>query len=129
MLRRVLIGLNGFLAVTAVAGGIGLLTGVIAMPVELLRSSPFPSYTVPGLALAIAVGGTAIAAVWLLSRRHPLAPAVSIVSGIAIIGFEVVEVLAIGSPPGAARGLQLFYGALGLVMVALGYRLAVAARL
>jgi hypothetical protein len=31
-----------------------------------------------------------------------------------ILGFEAVEVWAIGSPPGAARSLQLLYVAVGL---------------
>jgi hypothetical protein len=35
-----------------------------------------------------------------------------------IIGFEIAEVLAIGSPPGIARDLQIFYFTLGTLIVA-----------
>jgi len=41
--RYTLIVLDAFLAITAIAGGIGLLTGTLAPGVELLQSSPFTS--------------------------------------------------------------------------------------
>jgi len=47
-----------FGALTTLAGGIGLLTGAIAAPLNWLEGSPFVDYTIPGLALAIIVGGS-----------------------------------------------------------------------
>ena len=41
LLRILLILLDGFLALTAFAGGIGLLAGLFALPVEMLAGSPF----------------------------------------------------------------------------------------
>ncbi len=118
-LRIALIVLNGFLALTAIAGGVALLTGVMAPPVEMLAGSPFTDYTIPGLALAALVGGGALIAAFLTLRRHPLAPLASAAVGGMIIFFEIVEVFAIGSDPGPARTMQLFYLGLGAVILAL----------
>jgi hypothetical protein len=114
-----LIVLDAFLAVTSVAGGIGLLTGVISPPTELLQGSIFGSYTIPGLALLFLVGGSALAAMVLMLRRHAEGALASGLAAMMIMGFEIVEVLVIGSEPGLARNLQLFYFTLGLVIAVL----------
>ena len=57
-----------------------------------------------------------LAATILLLRRRPQAAVVALASGVIIIGFEIVEVLVIGSDPGLARNLQGFYFTLGLVI-------------
>jgi len=119
VLRTALIVLDGFLALTAVAGGIGLLTGANAPSLEFLQGSPFSSYAIPGLALLVIVGGCALAATLLTWRRHPFGALASGLAGAVIIGFEIVEVLVIGSPPGIARNLQVFYFTLGLLIVVL----------
>jgi hypothetical protein len=114
--RTILILLNAFLALTAAAGGIALLTGWISPGIELLQGSPFTSYTIPGLALLLLVGGSAFVATVLMLLRHPYGVPASAVAGVMIIGFELVEVMVIGSPAGLARNLQLFYASLGLLI-------------
>ena len=104
---------NGFLALTAIAGGVGLLADLNAPPVTALAGSPFSDFTIPGLALLIIVGGTALIATLLGARKHAIAALVSCLAGAVIVVFEIVEVLVIGSPPGIARTLQLFYFSLG----------------
>jgi hypothetical protein len=128
ILRSVLIVLDAFLAVTAVAGGIGLLTGANAPSLELLQGSPFSTYTIPGLALLVIVGGCALAATLLMLRRHPFGAPASGLAGAVIIGFESVEVLVIGSPPGIARNLQVFYFTLGLLIAVLATAMWVSER-
>jgi hypothetical protein len=108
-----------FLAVTAVAGGAALLTGDISPGLKLLAGSPFDSYLIPGLALLGLVGGSALVATFLMLVRHPWGVAVSAVAAVMIMGFELVEVLVIGSPAGLARNLQLFYFTLGLLIAVL----------
>lgn len=108
-----------FLAVTAVVGGAALLTGDIAPGLELLAGSPFSSYVIPGLSLLVLVGGSAVVATFMLLVRHPAGVAASAVAGVMIMGFEVVEVLVIGSPAGIARNLQIFYFTLGLLITVL----------
>jgi hypothetical protein len=118
-LRILLIVLTAFLALTAIAGGIGLLSGTNAPSTELLKGSPFHNYTVPGLALLVIVGGCALVATILLLRRHPFGALAAGAAGAIIIGFEIVEALVIGSPPGIARNLQIFYFTLGLLILLL----------
>jgi hypothetical protein len=95
VLRIVLIVLDAFLALTAVAGGIGLLAGVNAPPVEMLAGSPFRSYTIPGLALLVIVGGSALVAAVVVLRRQRWGALASGVAAAMIVGFEIVEVLAL----------------------------------
>jgi hypothetical protein len=112
-IRISLIVFNLFLAVTAIAGGIGLLAGVNVPPIEFLKKSPFNSYFVPGLALLVLVGGSASFAATMLIRSHRHAFLANITAAAAIIIFETVEVAVIGSPEGVARNLQILYFAIG----------------
>jgi len=89
--RRVLLGLNLFLGLTAVAGGLALLLGWISLPLSSLAGSPFADYTVPGWLLVVVVGGSALAAAGFLAVRVERGIAASVVSGVAIITYEIVE--------------------------------------
>jgi hypothetical protein len=108
ILRVVLIILTAFLALTTFLGGIGLITGVLAMSTELLQGSLFKDYTIPGLSLSIIVGSVGLVACLLLIRRNKFAILASTTAGVVIMFFEFVEVLIIGSDPGVARTLQIF---------------------
>lgn len=113
----ILILLSIFLALTAIPGGFCLLTGIAAPPVDELKGSIFTDYTIPGLALMIIVGGSAIVAAVLLIRKHKYALFYSAIVGLIIMTFEFIEVLAIGSPTGAGLVMQIIYFVLGVVMV------------
>ena len=117
--RGALIVLSGFLALSAVPGGVTLLAGVYTPPVQQLKGSVFASFLVPGLALLVVVGGTAVLAFVLLLRRRALGPAMSGLAGAFVMAFEFVEVLAIGSPPGPAFVMQVLYFGIGLGLVCL----------
>ena len=121
--HNLLIVLDAFLTVTSIAGGVGLLTGAISPGVEMLQGSPFHTYLIPGLALLMIVGGSALLATGLMLRLPQLGVLASAVAGVIIIGFEVVEVLVIGSPAGLGRNLQIFYFTLGLLLIALAVTL------
>jgi hypothetical protein len=115
-LRVLLIILDIFLALTAIAGGIALLARLNAPPVEQLQGSIFQDFTIPGLALLVLVGGSALLAGILLIRRSKYALLASLTAAIIIMFFEFVEVMVIGSPPGVARTLQIFYYGLGIII-------------
>jgi hypothetical protein len=56
---RITIGLlTGFIALTAIGGGIALLIGIEGerFPLEWLQGTPFTDYTIPALLLALVVG-------------------------------------------------------------------------
>jgi hypothetical protein len=112
-----LIALTIFLALTALAGCFQLLEGTYAPPLEMLNGSIFSDYTIPGLALGMIVGGSAIFAAVLLIRKSEFAILFATTAGVIIMFFEFVEILAIGSPAGIARTLQIFYFGLGTAIV------------
>ena len=121
MIRKILypalVTLNIFLALTAIPGGFCLLTGIAAPPIEELNESWFKDYTIPGLALMIIVGGSALAAAIMLIRKYRFALFYSAIVGLIIMTFEFIEVLAIGSPTGAGLVMQIIYFVLGVLLV------------
>ena len=114
-----LIVLAGVLGLSAVPGGITLLVGFYAPPVEQLKGSVFADFTIPGLTLLLFVGGSAVLATVLLVRRSRFGSLSAALAGAIVMSFEFVEVLAIGSPPGPARVMQLLYFGVGLSLVAI----------
>ncbi len=112
-----------FGTITTVAGGIGLLTRVIATPLEWLQGSPFVDYTIPGLALAILVGGSMLFAAATILTEREIGVLVSGFAGLVMMIFEVVEGAVIdphaGSSLALALSMQAFFFALGLAIFVL----------
>lgn len=96
-----------------------LLFGIYALPVAMLQGSLFTTFTVPALALSLVVGGSAIVANVLLLRRSPHGFVAAATAGLAVMIFEAVQVISIGSPPGPAQVMQASYFALGLLLLVL----------
>jgi hypothetical protein len=108
--------LLGFLSITALFGGIGLIAGFGAPSKELLKGSAFSSYLIPGLVLLFIIGGFSSVACFLLIKKHKHALSLSLLVAAFIIVFETVEIIVIGSPEGAARNLQILYLTIGFVI-------------
>ena len=127
ILRISLFVLEAFGAITTIAGGIGLLTGAIPFPLGLLQGTPFVDYTIPGLALAIIVGGSMLLAAATIFTGREVGVLTSAFAGLAMIGFEVVEVFIIDRFGGSwlliAVVLQAFYFVLGLTIFGLAAQL------
>jgi hypothetical protein len=122
-IRIVLVGLEVFVALGAIAGGIGLLSGAIPASSEGLQGSPFVDYTIPALSLMVIVGGgMLVAAATILSGRE-FGVLASVLAGLIMMGFEVVEAGVIDRIGGSellfAVSLQAFYFALGLAIFVL----------
>ncbi len=115
-LRVALTVLLFFLSITAVLGGIALMVNFYAPPVETLQGSIFPSFFLPGLALSLIVGGSALFAAILLIRQSKYALVFAATAGVIIMFFEFVEVLVIGAPTGPSLVMQLAYFGLGIVI-------------
>lgn len=75
--------LTGFIALTAIGGGIALLIGVedARFPLEWLRGTTFKGYTIPALLLAIVVGGSALVACATIFASPNLGPLASMLAG------------------------------------------------
>lgn len=125
LVRSALFVLEAFVAISAVAGGIALLTGVFAqgIPVAWLAGTPFNDYTIPGLLLAMVIGGGMLLAAATVFIPREWTILVSVAAGICMVGFEVVEAVCVDSKVGdgfpLVAGLQVFYFALGLAIFGL----------
>ena len=119
--------LEAFVALGAIAGGIVLLIGAFnfrqGIPLTWLAGTPFSDYTIPALALAILVGGGMLLAAATVFIQREWAVLISVVAGLFMVGFEVVEAASVDSKAGTALplmgGLQIFYFVLGLVIFGL----------
>ena len=123
LIRIALVVLEVFVALGAIAGGIGLLTGAIPASLEGLQGSPFVDYTVPALSLMVIVGGSMLLAAATILTGREIGVLVSVFAGLAMMIFEIVEAAVVdrigGSELLIAVSLQAFYFALGLAIFVL----------
>jgi hypothetical protein len=127
LIRITLVALEVFVALGAVAGGIGLLTGAIPASLGGLQGSPFVDYTVPALSLMVIVGGSMLLAATTILSGREIGVLASAFAGLVMMIFEIVEVAVIDRTGGSelvfAVVLQTFYFALGLTIFVLSSRL------
>ena len=115
-LRRANLGVAVFAGLNAVGGGVGLIVNGLGIPASQLEGTPFDSLLIPGLLLALVVGGSmlvAAAAVW---RNDPRAARATMLAGAIMLGWIAVESLMIGD----GRGLQATVALMALLTIALG---------
>ena len=93
--RRALVWLHVFHTVSAVGGGIALAVGALGVPVRLLRHTPFETFVVPGIFLAVVIGGSAAIGATALVARWPRAQAVSAAAGVVMVGWIAGETVLI----------------------------------
>ena len=122
VIRGVLVVLAAFVAISAIAGAIWV---VPTMPLEWLKFGPFTDWTVPAIALGFCGVLAAITTVALLVRPWAGALA-SMVAGLAMVVFELVEIGVVGwtlsdpSLEGFQKSLQLVYLIVGGAQLVLG---------
>jgi hypothetical protein len=110
---RVFVSLLLFNGVTAVAGGASLIAEVNNPPLSYLESSPFGSYVIPGLILAVVVGGSSLLAAWYVIKKYSGAASLSLASGFIMLGWIVGELAFVQ----VFSLLQLIYISTGLAVV------------
>jgi deazaflavin-dependent oxidoreductase (nitroreductase family) len=122
--RTALVALELLVAVTAVGGGIALITGLenARFPFSWLSGTPFADYTGPGLVLAAVVGGSATAATTALVRQSTLAVTWALVAGMVLVGWIVGEIVLIRADNELVSPMEAFYLVVGLVTIALALR-------
>lgn len=86
------------------------------MPLSMLDGSPFSTFLVPGLLLALVIGGSSLACAVFTLRRSPFAIDATVLAGGALTVWIVAEVAMMGS----FHWLHALYGGLGLVTLTLG---------
>jgi hypothetical protein len=99
------------------------------LPAAWIKGTPFADYTIPALALGIVCGGASLMAGLAVMFRPLLGAALSVLAGIVMIGFELVEIAVVGFTlatygPGTPQAwLQVIYLAVGTAITLLGFRL------
>lgn len=124
--RGVLAVLTAFLAVRTIAGALSV---VPALPAGWLEGSVFPGYTIPALALGVVAGGLAVLAFAAVVARPELAGLAAVLAGLAMVAFQLVEILAVGSSLAEygvqepVAWLQVVYIVIGLLTAGVGLAL------
>lgn len=128
-IRIALVVLEAIVGAAAIDGGLALLRGVFDqyVPPALLAGTPFTDYTIPGLVLVILVGGTALLAAATAFIHREWAVVVSMLAGMFMASYEVVEIASIDSKLGdslpIALAAQLLFFSLGLAILGLAWSL------
>ena len=107
---------TAFMALTAIGGGVALLIGLDEFPPEWLRTTPFKNYTIPALILSVVVGGSALSAAVLYFTGNPSYPVPSMVAGLGMAGFILVEIRILDQDNPGATKIEVFYLVLGIVV-------------
>ena len=123
-IARLTIGLEVFLSIGALAGGLALMVGprgeILPLPVSTLAGSPFDTYFVPGAILFVVLGLGPLGAAVLGWARRPIAPLAALTTGVGLLIWLIVEIGIVGyssDPP-----LQPFYLVLGVTIVGAALR-------
>jgi hypothetical protein len=120
--------LTGFIALTAIGGGIAMLAGADQFPLAWLQGTPFSDYTIPALVLEVVVGGSSLIAAVTVFRGHKSGARAAMVAGLIMVVFIVVEVLILKQLPPGPTPIEVFYFGLGVVIAGLGAYLQGAAK-
>ena len=114
-------------ALEFVTGAAGVVGGVLLAAVpdgSLLRAdpgalagTPFGDWRVPGVLLAVLVGGGFLVAGWWQWRNYRYARELSLLAGAGLIGFEAAELAWIGFQP-----LEAVFALVGFVIVGIAWR-------
>ncbi|MGN6326011.1 hypothetical protein [Pseudolysinimonas sp.] len=126
--RALLAVLHGTVAATALVGGMLMIAGTVApalrMPVApptgYLDDSPFRSYLIPGILLAVVVGGAQLVAFVAQLRSTPRAAAWSAVAAFDVLIWIFVQMIWIPFSPLQAAYFAAGVAEAGLVMLSLG---------
>lgn len=109
-----------FNALSSIVSGIAMLaTGGLGMPLSFLETSPFPSFTLPGLILVLVVGGSQALAAGLLMARRESSLLWSAVAGFGMLIWIFTEIVLIRE----AAWLQVLYFATGTVQLIMVFAL------
>ncbi len=109
--------LMGFTAVTAILSGLALVFypdgHLFQMPVSLLDHSPFENFRIPGLVLAVLVGGSNLAGAFSMAFDYNYAGRMTLLAGIQLTLWILVQYLLIRT----FDWLQVFYLIIGLALI------------
>ena len=112
------------MGLAAVAGGVGLVRDGSGLDTAWIEHTLLPSWTIPGVLLAVLVGGGMLTAAAISLRDRALAAPAALAMGAVLLVWLAVETLMIGWHGGPQLPLDVLCGSLGAALVALGLRSA-----
>jgi hypothetical protein len=120
--KKISVFLLAFVAVSAIPSGIALLLDpsgkLLRMSTDLLASSPFRNFVVPGAVLLWVIGiGSLIVMSILITRKRP-APELDLVAGTTLMGWILFEMAFIEK----LHIFQFLYLSIALILVSLGMK-------
>ncbi len=126
--RTGLLAVQAFVALTAIAGGSALVIGsllpqtatAVTPPDDFLLGTPFSTYLIPGMVLAVVVGGIHVAAFVLELSRSSWRAIAAATAGFALLIWIFVQMVFI--PFSFLQAIYFVAGLaeIGLVLLALG---------
>jgi len=122
-MKVILFSLLAFVALTAIFSGLLMISNptgdLMHLPLNLLAATPFKNFLIPGVILAIAVGGMNITAIIFNLIRHEKRYHWAIAGGFTLLGFIVAQMILIH----AANWLHFLYIGIALLTILLAYQL------
>ncbi|MGA7671447.1 MAG: hypothetical protein WBW04_13560 [Nitrolancea sp.] len=110
-----LLALQVFATLSAIGGGFALANGTIDLPLDWLNGTIFSDYTIPGVILGAAVGGTQLIALFAIIGKRSTYLLLTGFAGGMLMGWIITELLIVGSNDLVMFGYQLFYFLVGFV--------------
>jgi len=111
-----------FIGFTAIAGGYQLVShpnGTHTVPIEMLHTSPFATFFIPGIVLLVFIGAVNILSLFVTISGGRHRGSIAVVGGGILIGYMTAEVWWIGWQ----NALQPLYMALGVALLLSGLAL------
>ena len=122
-MRMLLFILLTFISLSSIITGMFMLYSpdgpFLGLSPALLTGTPFHSFIIPGILLAVVVGGTSLIALVLLVLAHPLRYNWAIAAGGILAGWILVQIVFINT----MHWLQLMYLFLALMVWLLAWQL------
>ena len=122
-MKSLLFILVSFIAVTATLSGLVMISdpggGILNLPLQLLESTPFKNYMIPGILLATVVGGVNLLAIFFNIQRHPNRYNWAMAGGFMISVWILVQLVFIG----AAHWLHFIFLGIGVLIILIAYQL------
>lgn len=119
--NKVLVGVEFFTSSAALVGGLLLVAepdgALLRAKMSALAGSPFSDWRLPGVLLALLVGGGFLLSGEWQRRGLPHARGLSLLAGVGLIAFEATELVWIGFQP-----LEAIFALVGVAVVFLSIR-------
>jgi hypothetical protein len=122
-MKSLLVILISFISFTAILSGVLMISnpdgGISKLSLSLLEGTPFKNFLIPGILLAIIVGGINLLAVFHNIKHQPTRYNWALAGGITISGWIIGQMIVIHS----VHWLHILYLGIGILIILLSYQL------